>query len=168
MIARGALRWSTNVTPASVLDDQDVQRWWGEKAEAALRECLDSDNRECGVLFEPESCAPDEQVLGSWVLDSLKESIGGLQSAECVETTHTSNPAWALIRHDGQVFEAGKLHQYVDQWRQTRADDKVLGWLENGYSIKVGPPTVESGLQLDGWKGIDKRNGVLPKRTRVT
>jgi len=155
----GALVWEATLQHAPELDDAEVQRWWGEKADVALRECLDCDCEELGGFFEKEECAPDERVLGAWVQKALLESVRGLEATACDETTHEQNPAWAAGRHAQQVFQAGQLHEYVEAWRQAGADTEVLDWLVNGYHIHVGVPRLESGKEPDGWKGIRKRNG---------
>ena len=154
----GSLGWEAELEPMPALDEEEVQRWWGVQAEEALRECREEVGNE-GGFFESNECAPDLNVLGSWVLDALRESVQGLQSVECAETTHASNPDWARERHALQVFQAGRLHDFVDEWREAGADDEVLGWLTNGYHIQVGAPSEESGLDVEGWHGINKRNG---------
>ena len=155
----GSLQWCRDLERAPELAEEEVQRWWGEKADEALRECLDLDHTGEGGFFEKEESAPDTLVLGSWVHDALRQSVEGLEPVCCEEVTHTSNPAWARERQEAQVFTAGNLHGFVEEWRQAGADEEVLGWLKHGYHIKLGAPPEDSGLELDGWKGIHKRNG---------
>jgi uncharacterized protein YidB (DUF937 family) len=145
------------------LSDEDVQRWWGEKAEEALREYLDPECAELGGFFEQDECVPDERVLGSWVHAALVTAVQGLEAVECEEMTYHSNPAWALDRHKEQVFVAGGLHGFVEEWRAAGADEEVLAWLSEGYHIKVGLPDLDSGLEVGGWQGISKRNGTVAR-----
>lgn len=163
MEADGSLRWEAELQRAPQASEDVVQRWWGEKAEEALRECLDPDCEELGGFFEGAECAPDERVLGSWVQEALVEGIRGLEHGQQpegpVEMTWESNPEWARQRHKEQVFTAGRLHQFVEAWRLAGADATVLSWLEEGYRIEVGEPDPESEALPGGWQGIDKRNG---------
>ena len=159
----GSLRWEADLRRADRIEGDQLQRWWGERGEDALRECLDPDCEELGGFFETPGATPDEGVLGSWVLEALEMGIGGLaqerQVRAPVEMTWESNPEWAKQRHREQVFSAGRLHQYVEAWRQAGADATVLAWLEEGYRIEVGEPDPESEALPGGWQGIDKRNG---------
>jgi hypothetical protein len=155
----GSLRWRGGLVPVACLRDDEVQLWWGEKAEEALRECLDPDCVELGGFFEQKECEPDESMLGSWVHAALVEAVPGPELIDCEETTYHCNPAWAQERHNAQVFVAGGLHNFVAEWRQAGADSEVLSWLREGYHIKVGLPGVDSGLEPEGWQGTDKKNG---------
>ena len=159
----GLLKWDAVVQPQQLADEESVQRWWGERAEEALRECLDPNADHLGGFFETPEVAPDERVLGAWVLEKLARKVDGVPVVQRTETTHASNPAWAKARHEAQVFKAGQLHQFVEQWREAGADDEVLSWLIHGYHITIRAPPVDSGREVDGWQGIRRRNGAVAR-----
>ena len=57
------------------------------------------------------------------------------------------------------MFTAGRLHQFVEAWRQAGADATVLTWLEEGCRIQVGEPDPEGKALPGGWQGINRKNG---------
>ena len=75
--------------------------------------------------------------------------------------TYLSNPEWAKEKHNAQVFVAGKLHDYADEWEKAGADTEVMSWLLDGVPIVVDEKRAEFVEQEMGhsFTGIIKRNG---------
>ena len=156
----GSFKWEASVKTLASVAEAVSNDWWTARADEALRECMDMNCEDLGGFFEVEECRPDERVLGSWMQRRIEDAVRSIKiEYSPQETTHCSNPVWALERHNTQVFEAGKLHSYLQQWKEAGADSEVLSWLEFGYHIKLSEPSAESDKLPGGWKGIHKRNG---------
>ena len=111
-----------------------VKDWWCDQGSEVLTECLKTDG---AGLQEPDSVAPDVNVLGSWVTGAFSKAVEGMEPIERAEMTYLSNPEWAKEKHNAQVFVAGNLHDYADEWKKAGADAEVMSWLLNGVPIVV-------------------------------
>ena len=69
--------------------------------------------------------APDINVLGLRVAGAFSKAVNAIEPDERAEMAYLSNPGWAKEKHDAQVFVAGKLHDYADEWKKAGADTEV-------------------------------------------
>jgi hypothetical protein len=133
------LKWDSGFVPLDQPSPDAVEDWWCDQEGDVLTECL----KTSVGLQEPDSVAPDVNVLGSWVTGAFNKAVDEMEPIERAEMTYLSNPAWAKEKHNAQVFVAGKLHNYADEWKKAGADAEVMSWLLNGVPIVVDDKQAE-------------------------
>ena len=67
-----------DVDPLRTMGAEDWELWWDMQEQSAVAQCLSGED--VGGLVEPDECAPDQRVLGSWVMDSARFGAGGAGS----------------------------------------------------------------------------------------
>ena len=128
------VKWDSGLVPLDQPSHDAVEDWWCDQRSEVLTECLKTDG---AGLQEPDFEDPDVNVLGSWVIGAFSKAVEGMEPIERAEMTYLSNPEWAKEKHNAQVFVAGKLHDYADEWKGVGADAEVMSGLLNGVPIVV-------------------------------
>ena len=169
MSESGFVWGAEDVDPLRTLGAEDWELWWDQQEQAALAQCLSGED--VGGLVKPDECAPDQRVLGSWVMDDLVGAVRGLEPVErAQEGTNEQNPEWAKERAKDHVFEAQKLLRFKQQFEEAGADEVVLSWFDQGgFDARMSEQLIAE-LAADGALqpvGIEKRNGAIARENEA-
>jgi hypothetical protein len=162
VVSEERFRWGADcVEPLDIERQDEWAGWWDQQTEAAVASCLEPGGDHVGGLQEQDEHAPDVGVLGSWCYQRMAEALEGLESPQVREQTWESNPPWAKLRAEEQVFRVGSMMEHLDRFAEFGADAEVLQWMQQGgYAVKLSEGLVDE-LAAEGQQavGIERPNG---------
>ena len=97
---------------------------------------------------------------------SVSDGFHRVTSEGTSEAAARMYPEWAQQKAAEQKFTAGRLHGFVEAWREAGADSQVMQWLEHGHHVVLDDQLLEearaAGEQCEGFEMENGKKAQIP------